>query len=224
MKHTKRLSLVLTLLIFLGSVAFSQIKVACVGNSITFGYGIDDRDHGSYPVQLQNMLGNEWEVRNFGNSGSTLLRNGDRPYWNQKEFYTSKAFDPDVVVIMLGTNDTKPQNWKNKDQFISDYTAMINEYKALPSKPFIIVCIPVPAYSGRWEISDSIIRADLTPMIKTIAKKNHVQMINLYIPLSNHSELFPDGIHPNAQGAGIMAKFISGDLLKWEKKILKRKK
>jgi lysophospholipase L1-like esterase len=201
-----------------------QIKVACVGNSITYGAGIENREQNSYPAQLGKLLGGEWEVRNFGVSGSTLLKNGDRPYWKQKSFVDAKEFAPDVIIIKLGTNDTKPQNWKFKDEFISDYSAMINEFKALPSKPYIIVCLPVPAFPDRWGIRDSIITADIIPMMKTIAKKNKVKTIDLHTAFLNHSDWFPDKIHPNAQGAGEMARIIEKNLLKWGKKIVKRKK
>src|SRR4051794_25029443 len=91
-------------------------KLACVGDSITFGAGIQDRDHDSYPAQLGRMLGEAWDVRNFGVSGATMLKKGDKPYDKQKAYRDALAFKPDVVVIMLGTNDSKPQNWdKHKD-------------------------------------------------------------------------------------------------------------
>jgi lysophospholipase L1-like esterase len=168
------------------------------------------------------MIGQEWEVKNFGVSGATLLKQGDRPYWKQKAFEEAKAYYPDVVIIKLGTNDTKPQNWKFKEDYVSDYTAMINEFKALPSKPFVIICFPVPAYPERWGIRDSIIKADLMPMIKKVAKQNHIELINLYKPLSNHAAWFPDKIHPNKEGAGKIAEVISKKLLKFRKKILRR--
>jgi acyl-CoA thioesterase I len=210
------------LFLFTWYISYSQIKVACVGNSITFGATIENRHHNSYPAQLDSILGDGWEVKNFGVSGSTLLKNGDRPYWKQKAYSEAKDFNPDVVVIKLGTNDTKPYNWKFKDEFIGDYTSMINEFKALPSKPYIFICFPVPAYPERWGISDSTITVGVIPMVKIVAKNNKVQIIDLHTPLSNHESWFPDKIHPNIEGAGEMARVIKKVLLKNKKKIEKR--
>jgi acyl-CoA thioesterase I len=212
-------------LIFFTSIyGFAQIKVACVGNSITYGATIKNRDHLSYPAQLDSILGEGWEVKNFGVSGSTLLKNGDRPYWKQKAYNEAKNFNPDVVIIKLGTNDTKPQNWKFQNEFISDYIAFIDTFRSLSSKPIIFICFPVPAYPERWGISDSTIRIGVIPKIKIISKKAKTPIIDLYKPLTNHSEWFPDKIHPDANGAGEMAKVIRGVLVKNKSKIEKRKR
>ena len=77
------------------------IRVACVCNSITYGTGIEDREHFSYPVQLQKMLGDKYVVGNFGKPGATLLRHGHRPYFEQNEFKEAMRFKGDIVVIHL---------------------------------------------------------------------------------------------------------------------------
>ena len=100
-----------------------KIRLACVGDSITAGVGAAGGQ--SYPNQLAKMLGERWEVRNFGVSGSTLLNQGDMPYQKQGAFQAALKFEPQVVVIMLGTNDTKPQNWKLKSKFASDYKDLL---------------------------------------------------------------------------------------------------
>ncbi len=222
--NAKRLQFIVALLLFFYTSAFSQIKVACVGNSITYGYGIPNREVNSYPAQLGKILGSEWDVKNFGVSGATLLKQGDRPYWKQPAYDEAKAYNPDVVIIKLGTNDTKPLNWKFKNDFIPDYSAMITEFKSLPSKPFIFICLPVPAYPERWGIRDSIIKADLLPLVKKIAKLNKVKLIDLYTPMSHHAEWFPDKIHPNTEGAAKIAEVISRQQLKFKNKILRREK
>lgn len=184
------------------------VKVACIGNSITYGSGIDNRPLNSYPAQLQRMLGDKWIVRNFGVGGRTLLKKGDHPFWNEEAYTQAKEFMPDVVIIKLGTNDTKPQNWKFSKEFYSDYKAMVRELKALPSNPQIFVCKPVPAYATQWGINDSIIVHGVIPTVEKLAKEEKLQVIDLYAPLSGKTELFPDHIHPNAEGAGLMAKTI----------------
>ena len=182
------------------------IRVACIGDSITYGSGIDDRSADSYPAQLQDMLGLEWRVRNFGVSGATLLRKGDRPYWEQKAFNDALSYEPHVVVIKLGTNDTKPRNWKHSDHFVSDYVDMIRTFRELPTEPRIWICRPVPAFPGRWGIRDQVIREELIPLIRRVSKQTNTPVINLYKALDDRPELFPDTVHPNAEGAGLIAR------------------
>ncbi|MBV5348087.1 SGNH/GDSL hydrolase family protein, partial [bacterium] len=158
--------------------------------------------------QLARMLGEKWEVRNFGLGGRTLLKKGDYPFWNEEAYAQAKAFLPDVVVIKLGTNDTKPQNWKYSGEFLPDYRAMVKELKALSSHPKIYLCKPVPAYSNRWGINDSIIVHGVIPAVEKLAKEENLPVIDLYSALSGKASLFPDHIHPNAEGAGLMAKAI----------------
>jgi lysophospholipase L1-like esterase/pimeloyl-ACP methyl ester carboxylesterase len=207
---------------FLISIGFAQsidpskysspIKVACIGNSITYGSGIADRPRDSYPSQLARMLGEKWEVRNFGVGGRTLLKKGDYPFWKEEAYAQAKAFLPDVVIIKLGTNDTKPQNWKYSEEFLSDYRAMVKELKALSSHPKIYLCKPVPVYASRWGINDSIVIHGVIPVVEKLAKEEDLPVIDLYTALSGKPSLFPDQIHPNAEGAGLMAKAISKTL------------
>ena len=148
---TMRLKFVLNLwmFLFLSTNLFSQktaVKVACIGNSITYGAFIANRDQNSYPAQLQAYLGDGYEVRNYGVSGRTLLTQGDYPYVKTKEYIESQNFQPDIVLIKLGTNDTKPQNWKYKDEFMADYQHLIDSYKALNSHPRIILLTPIRCF------------------------------------------------------------------------------
>jgi alpha-L-fucosidase 2 len=206
----------------LGAEASTPIKVACVGDSITFGHGIADRENNSYPAQLGKMLGKGWEVRNFGVSGSTLLRKGDHPYIKTPRYEAALKFEPDVVIIKLGTNDTKPQNWnqqawKQKKAFIGDYILLINSFRNLESKPVVWICKPVPVFSERGGINDKTVRGEIIPCIQYIARKAGVPMIDLYTPLKGHPEFFPDKVHPNAAGATEMAKIIAARLSKYGK-------
>jgi acyl-CoA thioesterase I len=124
------------------SVSAAPIRIACVGDSITAGVGASEGN--DYPTELGRMLGQQYSVNNFGVSGSTLLKHGDLPCQNQKAFKNAKAFNPDIVVIKLGTNDTKPYNWRFKDEFVADYKDMINQFRTLPSKPKIFISYPAP--------------------------------------------------------------------------------
>ena len=184
------------------------VKVACIGNSITFGAGIEDRAKDSYPAVLGRLLGEAYEVKNFGVSGRTALRNGDYPYWKEKTYQDALEFVPDIVIIKLGTNDTKPQNWKFKDEFEKDYLDLIDSFLDLSSHPKIFVCKPVPAFKVMWGIRDSIIVNDMIPIIEKISKEKKVEIIDLYKALMGKENLFPDAIHPNEEGAALMAKEI----------------
>jgi acyl-CoA thioesterase I len=188
-------------------VGWASHRVAAVGDSITWGSGLADRERDSYPAQLGRLLGDPHEVRNFGVNGTTLLRNGDRPYWTTSSFDAARAFAPDVVVIMLGTNDAKPQNWRHREEFVADYVAMIDAFAALPSRPTIWVCHPVPTF-GAYGVRDPVLRNHVIPMIDRVAEVRQVPVIDLYAVLRGRGDLFPNGIHPNAEGARLIAETV----------------
>ena len=184
------------------------IRVACVGDSITFGYGIKDRDKLSYPAQLGKLLGNKYEVRNFGVNGHTLLSKGNAPYIKSKAYRDALAFEPQIVIIKLGTNDSKPVNWQYKNEFIPDYLALIQSFQKLKSQPQVFICKPVPVFPERWGITDKIVKQTL-PLIEQVSQKSGATIIDLYSALSHKAELFPDKVHPNEAGATIMAETIA---------------
>lgn len=191
-------------------------RVACVGNSITDGYGIDMSDVQSYPAKLQKMLGTDYYVKNFGVSGRTMLNSGDRPYMKEKAWTEAKSFQPDIVIIKLGTNDSKACNWDtHSKEFRTDMQQMIDELNALPSKPRIILCNPIKAASLRKsddpkQIRDSILVADIIPMIAKVAKKNKLEVLDLRPLIEPSTDLMQrDGIHPTPKGAESIARNVA---------------
>ena len=184
------------------------VKVACVGDSITEGARIKWQSKDAYPVILDSLLGTDYTVINCGRSAATLQKEGDLPYWRCNEFSNVFALSPDIIIIKLGTNDTKPQNW-NPDRFESDYQAMIDTFKTIASHPKICVCIPVPVFKTRWGINDSTLTNGVIPIVKMIADKNHLETIDLYKPMLSMGAEFPDDIHPNEKGAFMMAEIVS---------------
>lgn len=187
----------------------APIKVACVGDSITIGFGLKNRAKESYPAQLGVMLGSRYLVKNFGHSGRTVLKNDPKTYWESKAFGQALRFQPDVVIIKLGTNDSKPDSWKRKAEYVADYVALIERFQSLPSKPEIFICYPAPVYPGKWGSIDAVIKNEVIPRIDEVAKQTKVEVIDLYSALSNKKELFPDGVHPGAEGAGVLAQAIA---------------
>ena len=184
------------------------VRVACIGNSITFGAGIRNRSRDSYPSVLARMLGDSYWVKNFGVSARTMLNKGDHPYMNEPAYKNALAFNPNIVVIKLGTNDSKSFNWKYKADFMKDAQTMIDAFKGLPSQPKIYLCYPSKAYLTGDGINDDIISKEIIPMIKKLAKKNNLFVIDLHTAMDGMPELFPDRIHPNEKGAQVMAKAV----------------
>lgn len=181
------------------------IKVACVGDSITQGVGTKGKGM-SYPDQLQALLGEGYKVGNFGVSGRTLLKKGDHPYWVEKKYQSALAMSPDIVIIMLGTNDTKPQNWKFEAEFADDYRELVKSFQALKSKPKVFVCRPVPIPApGNYGINDAALQQQM-PRVAAIAKELGCEVIDMHAALAAHPEMLPDRVHPDNRGAAEMAK------------------
>lgn len=209
--------LLILLLFVLTSLNLPQhevIRVACVGDSITYGSGIENRDKNSYPAQLQIMLGEGWDVHNLGVSGATMLKQGNKPYWELEAFQQAMQLEPDVVIIKLGTNDSKPQNWEYGEEYESDYRDMIQQFKKLDSQPDIWICLPAPVFEDRFGITASVVDNEILPIVRQVRRTEKVKMINLYRPLKNKASMFPDGIHPDAQGARVIAETIAKKLKK----------
>lgn len=190
----------------------SPIRVACVGDSITFGAGTGIPEFDSYPAQLRRMMGEKWNVQNFGVSARTLLNQGDYPYQKEAACTNALKFNPDVVIILLGANDTKPQNWKFKDEFVPDYKQLIEKFKALASRPRIFICHPTPVIGiGNYGINEPGIQGEIK-LIDGIAVDENVGIIDLHSVLAAKDELLPDRVHPDAAGATLMAKKVYATL------------
>ncbi len=202
------------------------IRVACIGNSITDGHGIDMATAYGYPALLQKKLGNGYWVKNFGVSSRTMLNKGDYPYMNEMAWKDALAFKPDIVVIKLGTNDSKPHNWQYGNEFRQDLEQMITTLcpalvqpakkkgkkakTAEPVKPQIYLCTPIPAFKSTWEINDSVITNGIIPVQQDVARKYGLHVIDLHTLFSDGADLvLPDGIHPNGKGAERLATIVS---------------
>lgn len=191
------------------------IRVACIGNSITDGATIDLKDRYGYPAQMQRLLGPKYYVRNYGVSARTLMQTGNLPYMNEPQWKEALAFCPDIAIIKLGTNDSKPANWAHHDGFKADLQTMIDSLRALPSKPKIYLVLPLVATNKcqkEWDIDNQVIENDIIPIIKKVAKKNHLPLIDIREALNKKELMSPDGIHPNRKGAAEMARLIAEEL------------
>jgi lysophospholipase L1-like esterase len=203
----------LALLISACPLRAQVIKVACIGDSITEGAGVENPTVNAYPIVLGRLLGTNYQTRNFGVGGRTLLRKGDYPYWNEAAFRNATNYQPNIVTIKLGTNDSKYYNWRYRDQFAQDLRDLIDTFANLPSRPRIFVCLPVPACGLQFDINPDVIKSEIIPIIRQVAREKAVTTVDLYTPLSGRPELFPDLIHPNAAGAALIAQTLHGALL-----------
>ena len=200
--------LVFSLLSFATAAAqMPRIRVACIGNSITIGYGLPDRNS-AYPQQLGRLLGKGYDVRNFGVGGRTMLKKGDYPYWKEKFYRETLAFKPEIVTICLGTNDSKPWNWKYKADFFDDYMQMIRSFREVNPNAQIFVCLPPPVFHSNFGITDSIIHLQVIPIIRAVQISSNSSLIDFYDNMTKDSADFFDGIHPDSIGDSIMARIV----------------
>jgi lysophospholipase L1-like esterase len=180
----------------------NTIHVACVGDSITNGT--------EYPDDLWMMLGANYTVGNFGVGGATVSLQSGNSYMNQSEFRNAEDFMPNIVVIMLGTNDAYSSRQQNTDNFINDYKALIGGFQALSTKPKIWIVVPPPIFIDNLGPDNTILVKDIIPRIDQTATELGLPTIDVYSQLVNHPEYFWDGVHPNNQGAKIIASEIYG--------------
>ncbi|MBL9129257.1 MAG: hypothetical protein JNL97_16525 [Verrucomicrobiales bacterium] len=182
-----------------------RTRVACVGDSITAGAGLARPEVSSYPAVLAQLLGNAYEVRNFGVSGSTLLKDGDIPYHETRAYIEALDFNPSVVVIALGTNDSKPRNWRFRDTFKRDLYAMVRTFEGLPSRPTVYVCTPPTVFQDRWGITSKITSGEIARTIRLASAREGWPLVDFEVATRDSIEAFPDGIHPDAVGAAQLA-------------------
>lgn len=186
------------------------VRVACIGNSITDGFGIDMAGQLGYPAQLQRLLGNGYWVKNFGVSSRTQLNKGDWPYMREQAWRDALAFQPDIVFVKLGTNDSKPENWQFAADYERDLQQMVDELRRANSRADIRLCTPIPAFKPTWNISDSVIVNGIIPIINKVAKKNKLKVVDLHtLYAADGDKMLGDGIHPNEKGARRLAEIIS---------------
>src|SRR5690606_17684660 len=183
------------------------IKIACVGNSITYGSGVANREHNAYPAQLQAMLGPGYQIRNFGVGGATLLNKGDKPYRKTQAYTDALQFKPDVVFIKLGTNDSKLQNRVHLDEFEADYIDLINTFKEGNTETRIVLLLLLPSFTfdttGIW---NGAIKNRIIPIIQSVAYKTGSEIVDLYQLFIDKDELLPDMVHPSSLGAMVIAQ------------------
>lgn len=188
-----------------------KIRVACVGDSITYGATIGNRKINCYPARLQKLLGSSYDVRNYGTNGSTAQKHGDRPYIKQNVYGRSAKFQPDIVLLMLGTNDSKYFNWKDMDAFMEDYRELVEYYRSLPSQPEVFLMTPSTSYcegvnEEGFYISNEIVK-QIAEEVTAYGIEAGLTVIDIHEITAGHREWYPkDPVHPNKAGAQAIAQ------------------
>jgi acyl-CoA thioesterase-1 len=178
----------------------SPVRVACIGDSITRGT--------EYTVDLWNSLGSSYVVADFGIGGATVTLNGGTGYNTSVAFKVAKQFQPDIVIIMLGTNDAKASLNEADATFISDYELLVREFQSLPSKPIVWAVLPPPIFDNTMDVSEQLLEQNVIPNIRMVSIQMGTGLIDAHAPLLGHPELFLDGVHPSSDGAKVIAKTI----------------
>ncbi|MEI7730475.1 MAG: GDSL-type esterase/lipase family protein [Verrucomicrobiota bacterium] len=212
----KRIILLLTIATFAHA---APTRVACLGDSITHGVGADAG--WSWPEQLDRMLDSNWDVRNYGHSGASVAKEEKHTIWSQKEYKDALAFHPDIVVILLGTNDRKPQNWEHKTEFPKLYKELVVSFQSLSSKPRVFCGTPpYVAKKGAFGITEAGVKEQI-PMITEVATNLGAVVVDVHAATEAKDELFKDNVHPNTAGAAIIAKAVYQALAgkEWEGEI-----
>lgn len=194
----------------LKGTAPKRIRVACLGNSITQGARLNSPHLESYPAQLQNLLGYDYEIMNFGVSSTTAMQT-EASYKATSRYQEALASKPDIVIIKLGTNDSRsPYKSKIEQHFVSDYKNLVQPFLELPSRPRIILALPVACYgTNTAQQHDTVISRKIIPRIRQVAFEEKLELIDLHSLTIDRPALFPDLLHPNPAGALLLAQRIA---------------
>jgi acyl-CoA thioesterase-1 len=203
----------------------NAIRVACVGDSLTQSSG--------YPYKLWELFGRSanytvgnysigpdddsgvlsngtsFAVGNFGAGSTTVLLDTETPYMNTSVFRSALEFQPNIVVIMLGTNDAQPNLEQLNASFVYDYLRLVDAFKSLESKPKIWIVLPPPIFSNQsGKIDPSYFTLTIIPHIRQVAEESDAPLIDVYSALVDYPNYFPDGEHPNSAAAELIANEI----------------
>lgn len=205
-----------------------QIKVACVGDSITYGHGISDWSVNNYPAVLQELLGDDYHVANFGSSGACVNPEGDQPYVSRDVYKAALEYDADIIIFMMGTNDSKPENWTDAEGFMEDYVALLGSFFDGENVPQVYVGLCAESfYSEDCDPEMGIAEYDIQPAkvdeiaeaidMNAVTSGFAIKTIDIHSLTEAHPEWFEaDGIHPNNDGAKAIAEAVAEVILSQE--------
>lgn len=188
------------------------IKVSCVGDSITAGYGLDEWED-SYPNQLYYLLGERYVVNpNLGKNGAAIWRHSLLPYKNTREYNEAIQWTTDILVVCLGANDTIYQtNDSFCKEFKADYEELLSDLMKCNSDAKVYLCM-IPPMFGTSNAPFAAKVPLINAMIAEVAESCGASLIDINSVLASKPELFSDGLHPNETGARIIAETVCGTI------------
>lgn len=183
------------------------INVATVGDSLTYGYNLTDRRVEAYPSILADLLGQGYRTENYGLSGRSLMSTTDFPYHKEENAQLSLQASPDIVVIMIGSNDTRAAYW-DVVRFRREYAQMVETYLALDSQPDLVLVAPPYVPTSRFGLNNNLVKAEVGPIVAQIAQEYGLTFVDTYLLTEGHLEYYSDGLHLNAAGNQVLAQAI----------------
>lgn len=196
-----------------------NLRVACVGDELTFGTGVEDREDNCYPVQLQKYLEEaekKYRIGNFGVEGATVQKKSSKPYTKEERYESSTEYKANLVVVMFGTNDTTEENWTDLDTFTKDYQALVQSYQELKGKPEVwLVTPPAIQSDGSAQMEERVkCLEEIRNAISAYGKEKKLTVLDLYSYSQEHlTEWYQDdGVRFNKAGALAVAQMI-GDCM-----------
>ena len=199
-----------------------QIKVACVGDSITYGHGVKNWPKNNYPVLLQKLLGDQYHVNSYGVSGRAVQDNSDQPYRTLPHYQESIAYEADIIVFMMGSNDTKPENWFGEEAFKNALIDLLDDYTQGEKKPSIYICTTPACFfteDSEGELTSHDLRPAYADIIAEITRQTAEELgypvIDIHALTKQNPQWFAkDGVHPNNDGAAAIAQEVFNALTK----------
>ena len=195
-----------------------QIKIACVGDSTTYGHGITGWPKNNYPTLLQGLLGDNYHVNNYGVSSHAVQDTSDRPYMNLEHYQESLAYDADFVVFMMGSNDSKPENWIDTASFREDLLSLLDSYG---DAEMVLCTLPSAFFTEKH--TENVTSHDIQPKIvdeiaqitREVAAEKGFTLIDIHALTAQHREwISADGVHPSKVGAAAIAQEVYNILRK----------
>ncbi len=188
-------------------------RIICIGDSITYGAGVSDsREKDAWTYVLGRLLGDHYQVLNYGVNGTTAQSGADFPYGRFGFLKDAEKSGADIVLLMLGTNDSKSYNW-NPVRYRQAMLKLISRIQSMLPDADIIVMLPPKAFPGKngivnYDIQDTVIKDEILPILRTICRKRKLPAIDLYNVTEGHPEYFDDGVHPNGLGNRMIAQHL----------------